>query len=220
VIPQNARARGFSLIEMLTVMAIISILTTLTGMGIGSILSGRAVDRASREISGLIEQAHAYAIAQQVPVFLGFATDSSPTEGGIAFCAFAQRDNAGTVEFVPISRAKFFRNVEFAGAFSFADAGSSLPTAPGIKSITEATGSFSPETILPSFRVDGRAFAASHVVRIGSAGDLRIESGKVVRTLYFPFKRQVDSLNPAPVKVFSVDGLMPTLEWRDGFTSS
>lgn len=220
MIPQNARARGFSLIEILTVMAIISLLTAVTGIGIGSILSGREVDRASREISGLIEQAHAYAIAQQVPVFLGFATDSSPTEGGIAFCAFAQVDNAGTLTFTPVSRAKFFRNVEFAGAFSFADAGTSGPTASGTKSITEAGGSFSAGTLLPSFQVGGRGFTASHVVRIGSAGDLRIEPDKVVRTLHFPLKRQVDSLDHSPVKVFSVDGLVPTLEWREGFTSS
>lgn len=77
----SARARGFSLIEMLIVIAIMSILLTVGAIGISGITSGKGVASAVASTEALFEQARSIAVSKgttaRVMVSVNDPTDSA-----------------------------------------------------------------------------------------------------------------------------------------------
>lgn len=98
--PQMAGTCGFSLVEMLTVMAIVAILSTaavtsLTGMGSASRLGAAATSVAS-----FLEQARTYAVTQNTYVYVGFLLPASGTPSGeieMKLLAAASRDGSSVL---------------------------------------------------------------------------------------------------------------------------
>lgn len=91
---------GFSLVEMLTVMALVAILSTaavtsLTGMGSASRLGAAATSVAS-----FLEQARTYAVTQNTYVYVGFLPRASGTSSGeieMKLLAVASRDGSSVL---------------------------------------------------------------------------------------------------------------------------
>jgi prepilin-type N-terminal cleavage/methylation domain-containing protein len=98
--PQMAGTCGFSLVEMLTVMALVAILSTaavtsLTGMGSASRLGAAATSVAS-----FLEQARTYAVTQNTYVYVGFLLPASGTPSGeieMKLLAAASRDGSSVL---------------------------------------------------------------------------------------------------------------------------
>jgi prepilin-type N-terminal cleavage/methylation domain-containing protein len=109
---------GFSLIEMLTVLAIISVLSAVTVPMIGSLVGSGSMDKVVSDLGNQIELARSYAMANQTYVRMGFAYNTgspqslvsaffSPTDGTL------QSGNmADSTAWSTISRISYFPNVE------------------------------------------------------------------------------------------------------------
>jgi Tfp pilus assembly protein FimT len=93
--------RAFTLVELLTVMAIIIIMMVLLVPAINGIKKGSDLTKAAYDISGILEQARTYAIANNTYVWVGlFEEDISKNDarpavsgiGRIAICMVASKD--------------------------------------------------------------------------------------------------------------------------------
>ena len=99
--------KGFSLVELLTVLAIIAILSALLASNFGSLLSSNNFDAAINGISLTLTQARAYALARHTYVYVGLeeadatkasvpaaqTSVASPTVGGrVLMAAVASTD--------------------------------------------------------------------------------------------------------------------------------
>lgn len=71
------RRRGFTLTELLVVVAIMALLTTVGLPSIGGIGSAGKMTQAVVELSGLMDQARQYAVAQNTYVWIAFLKDTT-----------------------------------------------------------------------------------------------------------------------------------------------
>ncbi len=98
-VPPSVRTiapRGFSLIELLTVMAIIVILMVVAGPSISAISGSGTVNKAAADVQRTLELARLYAMSHQTYVRVGFSDipDTTPgvPEGAIVILPVASAD--------------------------------------------------------------------------------------------------------------------------------
>jgi prepilin-type N-terminal cleavage/methylation domain-containing protein len=105
---RQARAAGFSLVELLTVLVIISILTLLASYSISGTKGARDLGNAAYSVQGALEQARTYAMAENTYTWVGFFEEnpSAPGTAGtgqIAICIVASANgmNIATANTTP-----------------------------------------------------------------------------------------------------------------------
>lgn len=109
--------RGFSLTELLVVMALMALLTMFLGPAVKSLKSSGDFSGALYKIAGMLQEARTYAVANNTYVFVGMAevdaaqrdsaspqTPASASAGGrVALAAFASRDGTSVYDIYALS---------------------------------------------------------------------------------------------------------------------
>lgn len=123
--PSSVRFRAFTLVELLIVMGIIVLLASLVGPAVNAINGGGKLSKTASDISDLLQQARAYAMANNTYVYLAIDEfDANNTklvqgDGRIAVAIVASKngvrpaklDGIGTI---PVSRLMKFDNAHLA----------------------------------------------------------------------------------------------------------
>lgn len=110
---------GFSLIELLTVLALVATLAVAALPAVSSLAGTRGVSRAAYDVSSHLEQARAYAMARGTFVWVGLANMRNPDTGSLAVTAFAFASRDGSSDqsaqnLVPLSKPVEVPNVALA----------------------------------------------------------------------------------------------------------
>jgi prepilin-type N-terminal cleavage/methylation domain-containing protein len=121
--PSSLR-RGFTLVELLVVMSIITILTYGASMAISGLSDAGNITEATSEISGILEQSRAFAMANDTYVYLGFdevngsASSVQPGVGRVVASAVASLTGTAPTgvsnissSVQPISKLYIFKNL-------------------------------------------------------------------------------------------------------------
>ncbi|MFZ4773759.1 MAG: pilus assembly FimT family protein [Terrimicrobiaceae bacterium] len=123
--------QGFSLIELLSVMAIIGMLMAAAVPAMNSIKGGGDLMKAAYDIGGVLEQARAYAMANNTYVFVGLtevnasnsesAGGQQPGTGRVVLAAAGSKDGTrsfgtGNANLVALTKIRRFDNLHLEGA--------------------------------------------------------------------------------------------------------
>ncbi len=110
-------SEGFSLVELLAVIAVIAILAAALVPAIPSLIRGKGIERATEDLSGLLELARTHAIANQTYVFVGFEDTQSFGADKLLVGAVSSLDGSSTVSssnLKPISKIQGFDDLKLA----------------------------------------------------------------------------------------------------------
>ncbi len=161
---------AFSLIELLVVIAIIAVLAALALPAFNSIQNASGLTKTASDIAGILEQARAYAMAQNTYVWIGFRKDGmdSLTVGVVASKTGSSNPSANIVQLGKISR---FENVQLV---ALPDFGARPAT-----NVTQLSGASDPALSFTS----GTNTFNSQVIRWNSRGEARIAPSQISRLI-------------------------------------
>ena len=95
----SLRRHGFTLIELLAVVSIMAILVAFAALGWQNMNSGGRFNKALNEISGILEQGRAYAVAQDTYVWVVLYQNMPANNRPLEVFAVAYASNDGTDPF-------------------------------------------------------------------------------------------------------------------------
>jgi prepilin-type N-terminal cleavage/methylation domain-containing protein len=133
---------GFTLVELLTVLAVVAILSVLSFPAISGVSSSANMNNAVNGISLVLEQARAYAMANNTYVWVGIAQSSSTqvTVGVVAGMTGQSTDISSSSTYAPIARVRSYNNFFLKSGITGLTSGLlPMSTASDITSSTETT---------------------------------------------------------------------------------
>ncbi len=142
--------RGFTLIELMVVVAIMALMMALSGPLISSLSGANSVDKAVTDLSNTLEQARAYAMANSTYVRVGFGTvaksSSSPIPLFVVFCLYSSDGTLSVTDMTQwptVGRPLVLSNFNFNNNLvtNSADVTPGTPSAPSALSFTRAIAS-------------------------------------------------------------------------------
>jgi prepilin-type N-terminal cleavage/methylation domain-containing protein len=106
-------SRGFSLVELLVVMAILVVMLALAGPAMNALKGANDVNQAAADLSGILEQARAYAMANNTFTYVGLHQVTG-NDSSVKFAVFASKDGTRTItdNLQQISRLKTIENAQ------------------------------------------------------------------------------------------------------------
>ncbi len=120
---------GFSLIELLVTIAIISLLAVASQPALSGIMGSRNLSRAAGDVASCLEFARSEAIAKNTFVWVGFTNLSQNGMSSLALSIVASRDGSPMTtagNLTPLQRNLRFENVRLATDAEAASSGSPL----------------------------------------------------------------------------------------------
>jgi len=199
-------ARGFTLIELLAVLSIIAIMTSLSSLGINSLMQSRSLQSSISEIASTVELAQSYATANKRPVWVRISNATQDAENLVYLSIFVESEGeTGLVLYNPLVKNKKLPRVKLVEVDDIEPMNKNLLGAVG--------GGFS--IILPAKSNVGSNFSTDvdYIFRVGPQGELQISPGVMPRRLEIALSRS--NAGELRARVLSIDGLIGSIEWRD-----
>ncbi len=127
-LPHSSLPKGFSLVELMTVITVIVILAVVSIPCLASLSTSGKMNQSVVEIAGILEQARQFAVAKNTYVWVAFYSDTTTINGGsLAVAVFSSKDGTdpGTSGDVPgtnfdlVSRVRTFPLLHWSDAGAF-----------------------------------------------------------------------------------------------------
>lgn len=166
------RRRAFSLIELMVVVAIITIVATFAVPAVSNLGGSGKFNQSIATVSGLLDQARQYAIAQNTYVWVGFANEAGGAEGDRVWLGvLASKDGTRTMtaDNVPlISRLQVLQNTQLPAA---------SPALPGGAGPAQTGADLGGGGLVTVSKPGGGTLTFERFLRFSPSGEAQVPSG-------------------------------------------
>jgi prepilin-type N-terminal cleavage/methylation domain-containing protein len=170
VTPRPDTRSAFSLIELLIVIAIIAVLSALALPAFNSIRNAGGLTKTANDIAGILEQARAYAMAQNTYVWVGFRKDGADTLVVGVGASKTGSSTPATDDVVQLGKITRFENIQLTN---------NLPANSGARPAANVQLMDATDFVLNS----GTNSFSSQVIRWDSRGEARINATQLSRLI-------------------------------------
>jgi prepilin-type N-terminal cleavage/methylation domain-containing protein len=161
---------AFSLIELLIVIAIIAVLSALALPAFNSIRNAGGLTQTANDIAGILEQARAYAMAQNTYVWVGFRKDGADTLAVGVIASKIGSSNPAATNVVQLGKITRFENIQLTN---------NLPANSGARPAANVQLMDATDFVFNS----GTNSFSSQVIRWDSRGEARINATQLSRLI-------------------------------------
>jgi prepilin-type N-terminal cleavage/methylation domain-containing protein len=209
-------SKGFTLVELLVVMAIITLLAALAGPGIIAMVKAPKIDQAVTSCTSALEWARQYAVANNTYTWVAFYQDNTDATGSKVYIAIlASADGTDpTAGFtvtgtVPAANYNLLYKITAFPQISLESAGAN--TWSGLSTPTPTPSSLANNVVNFSLNVPAKGASEqfNQVLQFSPAGEARVSSGLVslIELGLSPVKGPSNSLDTHNVAVLRVAGM-------------
>lgn len=178
---QNAdRTRAFTLLELLTVLGIMALVSIASVPAVSALTKSSKINQAMSQITGTLEQARQYAVANNTYTWVAFYQDNNSTDGSkVHVATLGSKDGTdptdgftmgGSVDMekvIPLNRNASFAQVQLKQAG--ANAWPTLPAVPAV---------YLSNTVSFGVNIPGKGVTAfNQVVQFTPAGEAKVSPG-------------------------------------------
>jgi prepilin-type N-terminal cleavage/methylation domain-containing protein len=213
----HSQKKGFTLVELLTVISIMAVMAAISIPSVFSLTSSGKMNQTTSELGGILEQARQYAAAQNTYVWVTFNTQTTNNIDLLTVAVVASTDGTdptitSSTATVPstglnlISKIRTFQQVQLKTAGTFpANQVASLPTTPVTGAPNALSGSDTFNVQIPG-NTTTSAFTQS--IEFTPSGEARNTSSPI-DIIEFGLEPAVNSSipNPLNVAVVRVNGI-------------
>lgn len=184
LLARSREERAFSLIELLAVLAVVSILISLGSQLVGSMHRAGNINKVTLELSLLLEHSRMYAMAKNTYVWVGVAHDNDlnrVTAASVAGLTGASTDISSPDKYVVLQKARTYDNLALSAATQAMDG--------------MALASDVAESEIQSFtiRKEGSNFVFPNVIQFSPSGGAKIKSQDTNRWVQIGFQSALGS---------------------------
>jgi len=201
--PASSRKPGFSVIELLVVLAIVMIMAVFSLVAFNQTGQAGRLTKTSGDIADLLEQARAYAMAQNTYVWVGFSGADNDTLRVGVVASRGGDSNPSPDDLVPLSRVRSFERVRIV---SLAKSDERPPAMDDAQ-----MGNL--KSAIMTFSMGGSAAVTfdSKVIQFNSRGESRIVSNQHYKIVEIGLQEAIDGqirndANYAAIQVRSLSG--------------
>lgn len=186
---QRHWATAFTLVELLTVIAIAALLAVVSIPAISGVTKSSSMNQTVAELAGLLDQARQYAIAQNTYVWVAMRSDTAADGDTLSIVILASKSgvdpspwaNYGAVpstEIAVVTKPRIFRQIQMEEAGTFT--ATQIATLSSLPGVSVANGP-SRNTASFSIRLPAATSLASfsRVVQFTPAGQARVTSSPI-----------------------------------------
>ena len=210
--------KGFTLVELLTVAAVMSILLSVAVPALSSMAMGNQMNRSLIELAGTLDQARQYAIANNTYVWVALRPNSSGNQGDeLSVALLASKtgtdpspwSNYGSVPNAQIdivARPRTFENIRFEEANTYSQ--SKIPSLAG-KSATSLDNTPANNKAVFNIKLPGSGSSANfnRVIQFTPTGEARVSSSVIDVVEFGLHSTQGKAASENNVAVLRVNGL-------------
>jgi prepilin-type N-terminal cleavage/methylation domain-containing protein len=193
------RSKGFSLIELLTVVGIMALLMSISIPAIGTLARSSGVNQGASNLTALLEEARVSAMANSTYVYVGLDGSSNPDELHVSTMLSPTAEGNNTTNLVPLGKPVVLSKVNLTDSVQ----------APGAAVGSDVVNATESEISQLKRTVGGKTVNYAHVIKFAPDGTASAQANGISRWIQIglaPASGKQSNPNAALIQISGLTG--------------
>ena len=198
---RNFHSSGFTIIEILTVLAVASILLSLSVTAFQSLSRSSGLTAGVSNLSSLLERAQVYAMANSTYVYLGLDTTTSPGDMEVSTMFSPTADSTTTSNLLPVGKSVILSKINLSTALQVQSHVTGAATG---TSVVDAAAS---QIHSIQMQAGGKTYTCNYVIKFAPDGTATAQTNGISRWIQIGLTPNAVASSSPNMALIQVTGL-------------